>query len=202
MPANRRADAELLASWRAGDRTAGHALFRRYGKSIVRFFENKVRGDHEDLVQATFMACLLGRDRIRDPSRFRGYLFGAAYRTLHEHYRRGYGGLDVTQRSIASMCDPGPSPVSVRARDEARQRVQAALRELPLELQTIMELYYWEDLTATEIATALELAEGTVRSRIRRGLLRLTAVLCRVEGSPLRQLEHCAMTLRGASASR
>ncbi len=195
-------DERLLERWRAGDQAAGHRLFSRHSKAIVRFFETKARTDHEDLVQSTFLACLAGRDQIRDASRFRGYLFGVAYRTLADHYRRGHGGIDVTQRSMSSMCDPGPSPASQQAHGEARDRVQTALQGLPLEMQTVLELYYWEELTAPEVAEATGLAEGTVRSRIRRGLERLTTTLSREQDTPLRDAGRCEETLRLAAPRR
>ena len=43
-----------------------------------------------------------------------------------------------------------------------------ALRQVPLEHQIVLELYYWEDMEASELAEVLEMPEGTVRSRIRR----------------------------------
>ena len=44
-----------------------------------------------------------------------------------------------------------------------------ALRRIPLELQVALELYYWEGMAGPELAAALDLPEGTVRTRLRRG---------------------------------
>jgi RNA polymerase sigma-70 factor (ECF subfamily) len=46
----------------------------------------------------------------------------------------------------------------------------AGLHALPLDLQLALELRYWEDQSGPELAAILELPEGTVRSRLRRGL--------------------------------
>lgn len=43
-----------------------------------------------------------------------------------------------------------------------------ALRAIPLDLQIALELHFWEDLSGPEMAEALEVPEGTVRSRLRR----------------------------------
>jgi DNA-directed RNA polymerase specialized sigma24 family protein len=43
-----------------------------------------------------------------------------------------------------------------------------ALRRIPLDYQLVLELYYWEDMAAPELAQVLGLPEGTVRSRLRR----------------------------------
>ena len=45
----------------------------------------------------------------------------------------------------------------------------AGLRSIALELQIVLELHYWEQCSVAEIAAALELPEGTVKSRLRRG---------------------------------
>ena len=46
--------------------------------------------------------------------------------------------------------------------------VLQALRRIPLDHQVVLELYYWEAMTAKDLAEVLEVPEGTVRGRIRR----------------------------------
>ena len=48
-------------------------LFERYYQAIERFFVNKVSVEVGDLVQQTFIACVEGRERIRDGCKFRSY---------------------------------------------------------------------------------------------------------------------------------
>ena len=81
-------DAELLERWRSGDREAGNELFERHFHSICRFFENKISGDIEELVQSTFLACVDGRDKFRGQSSFRTYLFSIARYQLYGYFRR------------------------------------------------------------------------------------------------------------------
>ena len=52
-----------------------------------------------------------------------------------------------------------------------------ALRRLPVDLQLVVELHYWEDHSTAEIAALLELAQGTVKSRLRRAREALEADL-------------------------
>lgn len=61
---------------------------------------------------------------------------------------------------------PGLSSVAVQ-RAEQRLLV-AALQRIPLDLQMAIELYYWEELSVAELATALEIPPGTVKSRLHR----------------------------------
>src|SRR5688572_2629852 len=82
-------DADLLSSWRAGDLGAGDALFNRYFAPIYRFFRNKL-GDEstvEELMQRTFVGCVEGRDRLREQTSFRSYLFGTAHNILRAYFR-------------------------------------------------------------------------------------------------------------------
>ena len=51
-------DLELLERWRAGDRAAGSALFKRHVGWIERYFGSRVDCDVDDLVQSTFEAFL------------------------------------------------------------------------------------------------------------------------------------------------
>ena len=53
-------------------------------------------------------------------------------------------------------------------RAEERALVQA-LQGMPVELQIVLELYYWEELSVDEVAAAVEVPPGTVKSRLFRG---------------------------------
>ena len=59
-----------------------------------------------------------------------------------------------------------------------------ALRQIPLESQLLVELYFWEELTAREVAEILAVPEGTVRTRLRRARQLLEQALGRLAESP------------------
>lgn len=161
-------DAQLLAAWAAGDRAAGEALFERYYVEVARFFASKVDGECADLVQDTFVGCLGARGRLRDPSRFRGFLFGIAYNTLKTRYREAQVDgrrFDAFEHSVQ---DVTRGPVSRLEASGKRRELLLALRSIPLQFQVVLELFYWESLTSDEIAQALGEPHGTVRTRLRR----------------------------------
>lgn len=163
-------DFELLDAWRAGDRTAGSALFDRYFDSLFRFFRNKVTDGADDLVQQTFLACVKSRDRFRGDSSFRTYLFTAARSKLYDYLDRRRKEGDAVDYGATSCADLGISPSSIVARNERQRLLLLALRELPIDLQIALELYYFEQIRGPELAQVLGVPEGTVRSRLRRGL--------------------------------
>lgn len=183
-------DAELDA-WRAGDRAAGERLFDRYYEPVARFFVNKVGDASSDLIQRTFLACVEGMPRFRGEGSFRSYLFAIAYRQLCLHYRDREGDrVDLTSVSARAL-DPSLSGMLVER--EQLRLLLAALRELPIELQVVLELHYWEQCTVVEIAAALEIPQGTVKSRLRSGREKLGALIERLAGRP----ELAASTLHG-----
>lgn len=194
-----RADAELLEAWRGGDAEAGQTLVERYFQPISRFFVNKVSSDHEDLIQETFAACVRGRARIRDGASFRSYLFGTAYNVLKSHYGRRARAPALADLESQSVSDLAPGPSTALRANEASQRLLDGLRQLPLELQLVLEMRYWEQMSSAEIGVALDLPAGTVRTRLQRGRVQLAAILERsgVGEASLFDLEEWAERVRG-----
>lgn len=171
------ADAELLAAWGGGDRDAGEQLFARYFESVVRFFQNKIDRDHDDLIQQTFLGCLEARARFRGDGSFRAFLFGVAHNVLGKHLRTRYrepAALDFAHTSLAEL---GDSPSLVFATDERQRMMLAALRRIPVDHQVALELHYWEAMTAAEIAETLAIPVGTAKTRLRRSKQLLAAEL-------------------------
>ncbi|MCA9709601.1 MAG: sigma-70 family RNA polymerase sigma factor [Myxococcales bacterium] len=161
-------DLELVTAWRGGDADAGERLVERYLEAIHRFFSNKVRGSVDDLVQKTFLACVESVEGFEGRSSFRSYLFAIARNVLYRHYRDGEGGFDpLTVSAAARMPDQGSVADRLATREEQRLLL-LALRRLPLELQTMLELAYWEGLADRELAEVLGVPTGTVKSRLRR----------------------------------
>ena len=162
-------DTELLAAWRTGDQAAGSELFDRHFESLRRFFASKVGAGIEDLVQQTFLACVGARERLREEQGFRPYLFAVARTKLYDHLREMKRDTGVDPSTI-SVADLGLTPSVVAASRQEEQIVKEGLRRLPLDLQVALELYYFEGLRGPALARVLDIPEGTVRSRLRRGL--------------------------------
>ena len=176
-------DPQLLAAWRDGNVRAGQELFGRYFEPVSRFFANKLRADHDDLIQETFEACLRGRDRLRDDTSFRSYLFSVAFNVLKVHFRRTQGAQRMEALGSESIHDLSPGPSTIVGAGQQEQLLLEALRRLPIELQVVLELRYWEDLSSTEIGAVLEIPPATARSRLHRGRELLDRVIGQLPAS-------------------
>lgn len=168
-------DSELFARWAAADRRAGAALVERHYGAIERFFATKSAGGVDDLVQQTFLACAEGAARFRGDGSFRAFLFGVARNVLCEHIRRRVrDGRKTPDFSTCSLVDLAPGVSTVVSRDMAHRQLVLALQRIPLDLQTLLELYYWEEMPVDELAEMMAVPSGTIKSRLfrARGLLR------------------------------
>jgi len=175
-----RDDESLLHAWQQGDAQAGSALFERHFDAIARFFRNKTDGPLDDLVQRTFLGCLEGRDRIRGEAGFRGYLFGVARNVLRKSWQQRAPARSLDEIDDASVVELGASPCSAYARDRNQLAMLNALRRIPLQAQVVLELCYWEQMSAREVAEVLGVPLGTAKTRIRRARTLLTRELAAV----------------------
>lgn len=176
---------ELIEAWRGGDRRAGEALIERYYDAIARFFTNKARREADDLTQRTFLRCASALAGFRAEGSFRAFLFGIARNTLYEHFRRRLRDARMEPDfNASSLADLAPG-VATLVGQKAEQRVLGlALQNIPLEMQILLELYYWEDLRLAELAQMLEVPRGTIKSRLHRARALLREAMDKVAKSP------------------
>jgi RNA polymerase sigma factor (sigma-70 family) len=178
---DRRSDLDLLTAWRSGMAAAGEALFVRHFRPLYRFFETKYPSEADELVQATFLACVDAKQRFHEGSSFRAYLFGIARHQLYRMIRdrqRALGQIDFEVSSIAELvATPGTRM------DGQRQRAQLldALRSLPVDTQMLLELHYWQGLGIGDLAAIFDAPDVTIRSRLHRARAALRELMAKHE---------------------
>lgn len=185
-------DFQLLTAWRGGDTEAGQELFARHFDALFRFFRNKV-GDNDaaDLVQTTFLACVERRDGFRAESTVRTFLFAVARRRLYSHLESRERAGRRFDAGVTSVADLGATPSQLVDRKRSYSVLLAALRVLPVETQTLLELHYWEKLSGPQLAVVFEVAEGTIRTRLRRAKQLLAEAIDRLrQGPPMATAEE------------
>jgi RNA polymerase sigma factor (sigma-70 family) len=184
---------EAVQAWCAGDQAAGEHLIRLHYDGIVRFFATKTRGETSDLVQATFLRAAEGRSRLRESKTFRAYLYGIARNLLYETFRarERHARHVAFDAGVTSAIDLNGGPSTLARVREEQQTILNAVQSLPLELQVLLELTYWQELRGPELAEVLELPLGTVKSRLHRARTLLRECLERQDGlmsAPVREL--------------
>ena len=174
-------DAELIAALRAGDRKAGQVLVERYYPKVLNFCRSKAPSAANDIAQKSFLGVFERLDKLRDPANFRGFLFGVVCNQVRMHYRRNrVEGERLDFGTVTSM-DLDPSPSRIMTEKAEHRVLLEGLRRIPLEYQMVLELHYWENMRGQDIAEALDLPLGTVKTRIRRGRQLLEAAITEVE---------------------
>lgn len=179
-----RGDEALLLAWKGGDRRAGNELFQRHFEPVRRFFINKTDGDVAELVQKTFLRCLDAVERFEGRSAFRTFIFAIANNLLREHYRARLRAQREEELGDLSVEDMGAGPSTILNAKREQQVLLRALRRIPLRDQVVLELYYWEELTAAQIGEVLDIPENTARSRLRAGRKRLRDAIAVVARNP------------------
>ncbi|MEZ4400577.1 MAG: RNA polymerase sigma factor [Kofleriaceae bacterium] len=183
-------DLDLVTRWRAGDTSAGEALFARHFDALYRFFATKC-DEAADLTQATFLAVVRSREQYAGRSSFRTYLFTIARHELYDHLRARQR-TQAFDPEVSSIVELVTTPATQLDRSAAHQRLCAALRQLPVAQQTLLELHYWEGLDAGALGEVFDAPPTTIRTRLHRARLALREQLERdgTRGQALASVEE------------
>jgi RNA polymerase sigma-70 factor (ECF subfamily) len=169
-------DSELVARWQAGELDAFETLIRRHERRVFRLLLRMLgnREDAEDAAQEAFLSLHRHGHRFRGDARFSTFVYRVAANAALNR-RRSLGRARARQQELAERQAAGsdlPSsprdPEGAASGAEVQARVQAALLELPDDLRLAVVLYDLEGQSYRDIAEALGIPEGTVKSRIHR----------------------------------
>ncbi len=176
-------DAELIAG-AATDPAAFATIFDRHYDIVYRYAAARL-GPHdgEEIAAQTFLVALERIDRY-DLSRpnARPWLFGIATNLVRHHNRRAGRTLRAHARLRAGLGRPDDDETSVIDLQQDARPMLAAIEALPRGERDVLLLFAWADLGYEEIAAALEVPVGTVRSRLHRARTTLRGHLAATMG--------------------
>ncbi len=182
-------DAEILARASKQPELFG-IVFDRHFDVIHRYLERRISGDGADeLSGEVFRIAFEQRSRFRDLHESAlPWLYGIATKLLLKRWRAEARHL----RALASLqCehrggqDAAAGDVDDRLMAQAfRRHLLDALARLPQHDRDVVILIAWEELSYAEVAAALDIAEGTVRSRLHRARRTLRELLPDVGDEP------------------
>lgn len=180
-------ESELIDGCRRGDRDAQRRLYERYGERIHRLTLRLTRNaqDAFDLTQETFVRAFQRISAFDGRSDVGTWLYRIATNEALQLFRkRGteqrHLRVLAEQRSVAA--NPGSATDS--------PDVDGALAQLSEPHRAILILKYQEDLSYDEISDVLEIAPGTVASRMNRARAELRAILADESSLPEEETAH------------
>jgi RNA polymerase sigma factor (sigma-70 family) len=176
-------DVSLLQAWRNGDPDAGADLYDRHVGAVARFFRNKLPDQAEELMQETFLTLVQSRDRIREGITVRAYLLGIARNKLLKSLEK-MARNRVIDHEADSVFDLSPGASTIIARKHEQRLLLEGLRRIPIEHQIALELFYWEGLSAAEIADVFGISHSAMRSRMSKARELLEAQMAKLSESP------------------
>ena len=162
-------DASLVARCRAGEADAWRQLVERYSRYVYAICSQGfqiVQDEAEDVFQEVFARAYEHLDRLRDDDAIRPWLAQTTRRLCIDHVR-GKRHEDAAEFEETAELDG-----ALENLDEALL-VREALEQLSPECREILDRFFARDQSYRTISEELQLASGTVASRISRCLARL-----------------------------
>jgi RNA polymerase sigma-70 factor (ECF subfamily) len=135
-----------------------------------------------DLVQETYLRALKAKASLRPDSNVKSWLFTILRNIWLNHLRHERAGPKIAELdSDENLADVSVAttedPLDLYLRKRQRERVRAAIQQLPIEFREIIVLREYEELPYSEIANVLQCPMGTVMSRLARARSRLGDLL-------------------------
>lgn len=208
-----RSDAELIALAKRGNVPAYEALVRRYQTLAFRtaYLITGNAADAEDAAQTAFVNAWraierfeLAPDRRRrgvrlsrqpderpDKDTFRPWLLTIVANEARNRLRSGarHPTVELVDALDHSGADDAESPEAIAELNERREELARALNRLSESDRAVIAMRYFLDLSEQEMANALDIPRGTVKSRLSRALARAREHLMEAESTQTEQEE-------------
>jgi RNA polymerase sigma-70 factor, ECF subfamily len=183
----RQSEMELVRSCVVGDVAAQHQLVHRWSGLVWSLCRRAGLPDAEadDVCQEIFWRIFQALPRFRGESRLSTWICTLALRRIVDH-RRSPARRDLPAGAPGDPGFPKPrdqdprspsSPETDAVLSQRRQRVRAALDGLPEPARSVLVAYYLGEMPVADIARALEMPLGTVKTHLHRGRAALRAPL-------------------------
>ena len=177
----------LIVACLDGDQQAWTAIVQRYRRKVFNV-AYKFVGRHdeaEDLTQDIFLKIYKALATFDRRANFQTWLISISRNLCIDHYRSVRKERETVDRRVdPSTLAPvakGPDPLGRLERSDRRLMLRQAMLELPPTLRSAVLLRDIQEFSYQEIASRLDLPEGTVKSRINRGRHELARQIRKLE---------------------
>ncbi|MBN1351204.1 sigma-70 family RNA polymerase sigma factor [candidate division KSB1 bacterium] len=183
-------DSDLIQKYTSGDINAFNQLVWRWEKPIFNFIL-KMCCDFElskEICQKTFIRAYKSLKKLKDPAKFKSWLYQIAVNLCRDEIRRTAQQRTVSLDKLHEESNQGAilpenlmiredgSPESCWGRKEARQLIHKALNTIPEEQRIVIIMKEYQGLKFYEIAEILNQSINTIKSRMYYGLSALRKV--------------------------
>jgi RNA polymerase sigma-70 factor (ECF subfamily) len=156
-------DDYLVLRGQAGEPEAFRRLVERWQPRLLRqaFRYTRNADAAHDVTQESWMAIVRGLGRLDDPTRFRPWAYRIVANKARDWIRREQSRRRATESAVV------PDQVApVRASTDPVARIRAGIARLEPDQRLILSWFYLEDMPLRDIAEALSIPVGTVKSRL------------------------------------
>jgi len=160
-------DESIMLAVQSGDLSGIQELMSRHERNLYNFLVRYTGDRHlaEDLFQDTFVR-VIEKSTHYDPARgFRAWLFAIAANLARDACRR----REVRSRELSGKVSPAQPPLGPdeeAGRNEEAQIVGRLLNDLPPDARVMVLMHFYHGLRYREIAEAMGVPLGTVKSRM------------------------------------
>lgn len=181
-----RSDEALMRRVADNDMVAFAELARRYQQPLYRFACRMLgdAADAEDMVQETLLRIYQARTRFRPDATFKPWAFRIAANQCRDRLRWRRRRREAPLEAAAGRASGLADPVAEAATHELEDRLAQAIAALPEKHRAVFLMARYEDMPYEDVANALGIPVGTVKSRMNKAVRLLLAALETPETAP------------------
>ena len=163
-----RSDETLIKQALKGKKSAWVQLVRRYEKGIYNYALRMVGhpDDAMDLMQEIFIAVFRNLSSFRGDAKFKNWLYRIAHYRCIEFYRRKRPNQSLDDEPTEMEAEGTSQPDHQLQQSQQALALAKAMRLLPMNQRTVVELKFFQHFTFDEIANQLGISSNTVKSRL------------------------------------
>jgi len=171
---------ELVERCRSGDERAFQDLIDRYKDLVFALIARTVqdRDRAEDLAQDVFLRVHRGLPYFRGEARLSTWIYRIVANVCLQEHSRGAAPVSIDDSRASSRVTNATSTADRRFGDlELRDRLEKAIARLPANYRLLIAAHYLEGVQYEDLASALDLPLGTVKTQLHRAKQQLRRLL-------------------------
>lgn len=160
-------ESEWIQKMQQGDDTAFFIIYEKYKNAALRtaYLITGNRYTGEDILQETFVQCCLHIKELKDPTTFKAWFYKILTRTAWKFAKKEKNAVPVENifETIESIEEDSEKTY---LKKEERKELMNAINSLDIKQRITIILYYYNEMSVSEIAKVTGSMEGTVKSRL------------------------------------